>query len=47
MRIEILVSALILKCRNGADFGSSAHVDGFPQIIEGLEFWISGIGAFG
>jgi hypothetical protein len=46
MRIEILVSALILKCRNGADFGSSAHVDGFPQIIEGLEFRISGIGAF-
>jgi hypothetical protein len=36
MRIEILVSALLLKRRDGAEFGSSAHVDGFPQIIGGF-----------
>jgi hypothetical protein len=29
VRIEILVSALILKRKNGSDFGSSARVDGF------------------
>ena len=46
MRIEILVGALILKRKNGAEFGSSAHVDGSPQIIEGLGFWILGTGAF-
>jgi hypothetical protein len=46
MRIEIFVSALILKSNNGANFGGSAHVDGFPQIIGGLEFWILEIGAF-
>jgi hypothetical protein len=44
MRIEILVSALTLKRKNGAEFGKRGHVDGFPQIIGGVEFWISGIG---
>jgi hypothetical protein len=46
MRIEILVSALILKHNNGTDIGRRGHVGLFPQIIGGLDFWISGIGAF-
>jgi hypothetical protein len=46
MRIEILVSALILKHKNDAEFGRSACVDVSPQIIGGLEFWILGTGAF-
>jgi hypothetical protein len=41
MRIEILVSALILKRKNDAEFGRSAYVDVSPQIIGvwDFEFW--------